>query len=149
MVTAKKKNGKICWCVNYHSLNKITEKDTFPIGDIKDNLARLSRSDVYSTVDSAGAFHAILLRKEDRPKTAFALPWGTYQFCRLPFGLCNSLSIYARLVTVLAGLPWSVAISYLDDCLVHSVGVQQHHDNLRLVLQAHSDDGLSGPPHLP
>ena len=147
LVAAKKKNGKIRWCVDYRSLNKITEKDTFPIGDIKDNLARLSRSDVYSTVDSAGAFHAIPLKKEDRPKTAFALPWGTFQFCRLPFGLCNGPSTYARLVTlVLAGLPWSVAIPYLDDCLVHSVGVKQHHENLRLVLQAHRDAGLRLQP---
>lgn len=33
---------------------------------------------------------AVLLRDEDKPKTAFRTPFGHYQFRVLPFGLTNA-----------------------------------------------------------
>ena len=47
LVAAPKKNGKIRWCVDYRRLNAITRRDQFPLPNIEDNLARLSKSTVF------------------------------------------------------------------------------------------------------
>ena len=41
-------------CIDYRRLNKKTLKNSHPIGDIKDNLARLGGSKTFSLLDSAG-----------------------------------------------------------------------------------------------
>jgi hypothetical protein len=84
-------------------------------------MARLSRSTVFSGIDSIGAFHVIELEEKDKAKTALATPWGSYQFVRKLFGLADGPSSYARLVhMVLDGIPYTQALPYLDDDVIHS-----------------------------
>jgi len=147
LVAAPKKNGKIRWCVDFRALNNITVKDTHPIGNIDDNLVRLARSKVFSCIDGSGAYHVIEVNKGDREKTAFATPWGSYQFTHMPFGLCNAPSTYARLVQmVLAGIPYHMALPYLDDTIIHSRDLEGHFTALDKVLTANAQAGLKLSP---
>jgi hypothetical protein len=147
LVAAPKKGGKIRWCVDYRRLNAVTIKDTFPLPHIEDNLARLSRSRVFSCLDGSGAFHVIGIKKEDKVKTAFSTPWGTYHYNRMPFGLCNGPASYSRLVQiVLHGIPGEMALPYLDDTIIHSTDAENHLSNLRKVLEAHRKAGLKLQP---
>ena len=147
LVAAPKKNGKIRWCVDFRALNNITVKDTHPIGNIEDNLARLSRSRMFSCIDGSGAFHVVPFAKNDREKTAFATPWGSYHFTQMPFGLCNAPSTYARLVQmVLNGIPYTQALPYLDDTIVHSKDLSSHITALDKVLAANAAAGLKLAP---
>jgi hypothetical protein len=121
LVNAPKKNGKVRWCVDFCSINASWVVDTHPIGNIEDNLARLSRSKIYSALYCTGAFHAIDLEDEDKEKTSFATPWGSFQFTQLPFGLCGGPSTYARLVNLVRdGIPYDVALQYLDNTVIHT-----------------------------
>ena len=79
LVPVKKKNGKIRWCIDWRQLNDITKKDSFPMPTVKDSLARLAGSTIFSGIDMEGAFHCIELDKRDRAKTAFGTPFGSYQ----------------------------------------------------------------------
>ena len=141
------KKSAIRWCVDYRRLNAATVPSTTPIGSIEDNLSKLSRSTVFSGIDGAGAFHVIPLADEDKEKTSFATPFGSFQFRNLPFGLCNGPSTYARLVNlVLDGIPYSVALPYLDDTVVHSATLRQHYTHLDRVLAAMKKGGLKLQP---
>jgi hypothetical protein len=51
-VAAPKKGDAIRWCVDYRQLNDISSISSAPIGNIEVNLARLSRSTVFSGIDS-------------------------------------------------------------------------------------------------
>ena len=147
LIAVPKKNGKTRFCVDYRRLNEITLKDSFPLPNIEDSLSRLAHSTVFSGIDGTGAYHVVSVREEDREKTAFATPWGLYQFKRMPFGLCNAPATYCRLVArVLEGIPSSVAIPYLDDTCVHSATFPEHLQNLRRVLEAHRRAGLTLQP---
>ena len=147
MVAVPKKTGGTRWCVDYRRLNDVTIKDTFPLPNIDDNLARLSKASIFSGLDGCGAYHVIKIDKRDREKTAFATPWGSWQFCRMPFGLTNAPATYCRLVQmVLQGIPQSVALAYIDDTVVHSTTLPEHFDNLRRVFQAHRRAGLRLQP---
>jgi hypothetical protein len=92
LVAAPKKSGTIRWCVDFRGLNQRSIVDSQPLPNIEDNLSRLSRSFVYSTLDGAGT--VVPIKKQDREKTAFGTPWGSYQFWRMHFGLCNAPATY-------------------------------------------------------
>ena len=55
----KKNSDELRWAVDYLKLNAITKKDAYPLPNIVDNLSRLSSSKIFSTLDGAGAFHAV------------------------------------------------------------------------------------------
>jgi hypothetical protein len=137
LVAAPKKSSTIRWCVDFSGLNQRSTVDSHPLQNIEDNLSRLSRSCVYSTLDGAGARHVVPIKKQDREKTAFGTPWGSYQFRRMPFGLCNAPATYCRIVhMVLQGIPYSMALPYLDDTCVHSRNLAEHFTALQTVLEA-------------
>ena len=147
LVAAPKKNSTLRWCVDYRRLNKCTDPDSFPLPSIEDNLARLSGSQVFSTLDGAGAFHVVPVAKRHKEKTAFSTPWGLYQYRKMPFGLCNGPATYSRLVQImLQGIPTSMALAYLDDIIVHSPTVAQHIDYLEIIFDAHRQAGLKLQP---
>ena len=152
LVAAPKKDDKggrsnVRWCVDYRELNKATIGDSCPIGHIEDNLSKLARSTIFSGIDGAGAFHVIPLAEEDKEKTTFNTPWGSFRFICMPFGLSNGPATYARLVNmVLEGIPYDVALPYLDDTVVHSATLPQHYANLDRVLSAMKKAGLRLQP---
>ena len=147
LVAAPKKNKAIRWCVDYRRLNIHTSRDVFPLPSIEANIARLAKSKIFSTLDGAGAFHVIPIRKRDRKKTAFSTPWGLFQYRKMPFGLCNGPASYSRLVQLmLHGIPPSMAMPYLDDIIVHSTTPEEHLAYLEVVLEAHRHGGLKLQP---
>ena len=107
-VAAIKKGGRVRWCTDWRSLNRKTVKgehetsmqnnnktsrdvnnrppDRHPIGDCNANLARLGKSRIFSCLDAMGAFHCIPMREEDKEKTSFSTPFGSYQFKMMGFG---------------------------------------------------------------
>ncbi len=147
LVAAPKKGGRIRWCVDYRLLNSKTVKDSHPIPSINDNINRLARSRIFSCVDGSGAFHVLSIKKEHRPKTSFSTPWGSFQYRKLPFGLCNGPTTYSRLVAlVLNGVPGEVALPYLDDAVIHSKDLPEHFTNLTTVLGRYRRAGLKLQP---
>ena len=78
----------------------------------------------------------IELDEKDREKTAFSSGNGLRQFTVMPFGMCNAPATFERLMEqVLAGLPITAALVYLDDVLVLGVSFTDHIFNLRQVFQ--------------
>ncbi len=76
-------------------------------------------------------FHVVGIKKDHRPKFSFSTPWGSFQYRKLPFGLCNGPATYSRLVTmVLDGVPGDVTLPYIDDGVIHSKDLPGHFNNL-------------------
>ncbi len=147
LVAAKKKGGRLRWCIDWRALNKVTKKDSFPMPSITDNLTRLAGSTIFSSVDMTGAFHSIPLAKEDREKTAFSTPFGLFQNKRLGFGLTNGPSAYCRLVEmILREIPPSMAVGFLDDAVIHSTTFAEHLHHLDKTLATYQRAGLRLSP---
>ena len=81
-------SGKKKWriVIDYRKLNEVTIDDKFPIPNIENILDKLGKSQYFTTLDLAKGFHQILVKDEDRKKTAFSTPLGHYEFLRMPFG---------------------------------------------------------------
>lgn len=113
--------------IDYRKLNEITISDKFPIPNIESILDKLGRAQYFSTLDLAKGFHQILVKDEDRCKTAFSTPLGHFEFTRMPFGLKNAPSTFQRLMnSVLRKFINKICVVYLDDILVFSTSFEEH-----------------------
>ena len=140
---SKKGTDKIRWCIDYRALNALTVRDRYPLPNIENNLNKLAKAKVYTSIDSAGAFHCLPISKEDMHKTSFVSPHGSFQFKYLPFGLCNAPSAYSRLIDKALGhLPADFRLAYIDDVIIYSKTVQEHLGHIMQVLRAHVTVGM-------
>lgn len=122
--------------VDYRKLNEFTRTDKFPIPNMEGILDKLGKAQYFSTLDLAKGFHQILVKEEDREKTAFSTPFGHYEFIRMPFGLKNAPSTFQRLMnSILKEYINKICIVYLDDILIFSTSLDEHLINLRKILK--------------
>src|SRR5687768_8092590 len=72
-----------------------------------------------------GYYHLMLTPNASRLCTV-ALPWGKYEYLRLPMGLCNSPDIFQeKMSELMAGLEFARA--YLDNLLIITKGDFNEH----------------------
>ena len=80
------------------------------------------------------------MSSEDREKTAFSVPCGTFEFTVTPYGLCNAGALYQRLMDIcLSGLPADRVLAYMDDIVIFTPTFNTHLHQLRTVfIRLHS-----------
>ena len=86
----KKKDGSLQLCVNFHSLNKISKKDRYPLPLISDLLDSPSHAKIYTKIDLRHTYHLVWIAPGDEWKTAFQMRYGSYEWLVMPFGLTNA-----------------------------------------------------------
>ncbi|KAJ8352159.1 hypothetical protein SKAU_G00236350 [Synaphobranchus kaupii] len=143
VVLVQKKSREWRFCVDYRRLNSATTKDSYPLPRTDEALDHISGSSWFSSLDLRSGYWQVRLAPEAKPKTAFTIGQGLWQFRVMPFGLCNALATFERLMErVLAAVPRSRCVVYLDDLLVHASDFQQALANLTDVLAAIRQAGL-------
>ena len=142
-VLVKKKDDTWRFCVDYRRLNDVTRKDAYPLPRIDDALDYIAGSCWFSSLDLRSGYWQVELAPEARPKTAFSIGQGLWQFKVMPFGLCNAPATFERLMErVLSDIPRSHCIVYLDDLLSHAADFESAVTNLEAVFQAIRRAGL-------
>lgn len=136
VVLIPKKNGETRFCVDYRKLNSVTRTDKYPLPVIDDLLQSTKPNCVMSTIDLKAGYWQTMVAPEDRPKTAFTTPFGTFQFRRMPFGLKNAPATFQRLIDRMrSGLKDVCVLAYLDDILIISPHLDQHLNDLAQVFE--------------
>jgi hypothetical protein len=74
----KKANGKWRMCIDFTYINKACPKDEFPLPRIDSLVDAAATSELMSLLDCYSGYHQIWMKKEDKPKTSFITPSGTY-----------------------------------------------------------------------
>ena len=64
----------------------------YPLPKMESLLQQGIDSELMSVLDDFLGYNQVLMEKEDKYKTAFTTPWGTYAFNRMHFGLSNARS---------------------------------------------------------
>jgi predicted aspartyl protease len=147
LVIVGKKDGSIRMCVDYRGLNAITEKESFPMPEIKHLLDCLAGSKFFSSLDLGQAYYQVALAEDSQDKTAFSTKEGQFCFNRLPFGLATAPATFQRLMhEMLTGILFNGAIVYLDDILVYGRNQEEHDQRLQEVFQRIKDTGLKINP---
>jgi hypothetical protein len=98
VVLALKENGKLRVCINYKALNKIMKKDHYLLLVCEQILDEVTGHEMYTFRDGYKGYHQVKIAPEDQLKTTFTTPWGTFCYIIMPFGLCNALGTFQRLM---------------------------------------------------
>ncbi|KAE9280634.1 hypothetical protein PF001_g24140 [Phytophthora fragariae] len=132
----RKPDGGIRFCIDYRRLNAITIKDCYPMPLIDDILDVLAGAKLFSTMDIAPGCWNVPMAADSVEKTAFTCKYGLFEWLVTPFGLCNAVPAFERLMeNVLVDLKWRTCLVYLDDCVVFSSDFPTHLVRLKQVLE--------------
>jgi len=147
LVPVRKKNGEIRLCVDFQNLNRSSKKDNYPLPKMDHILQRVTSAARMSMVDGFSGYNQSFVFPEDREKTAFTTPWGTFMYAKMPFGLMNAGATFQRAMDIaFIGEKDKFVVIYLDDITMFSQSDEEHCDHLRKVFLKCRKFGLSLNP---
>jgi hypothetical protein len=142
MFTIKKPDGSLRSLADFRELNKRIRRKPFPIPKIQDMLQKLKGFRWVTSFDLNMGYHHVLLDAEASKLCTIVLPWGKYEYLRLPMGLCNSPDIFQEKMSKLTA-DMEFTRAYIDDLLVLSNGsYKEHLEHVAQVLKRLEDSGL-------
>ena len=126
----------------------MTIKDSHPLPRICETLESLTGAAHYSMFDMNSGFWQVSMDKESKQYTAFILgSMGLYECESMPFGLCNALPTFQRLMqNCLGELNLTYCLIYLDDVIVFSDTPEEHLRRMRVVFDCLREHGLKLKP---
>ena len=125
VVIVHKKSGEIWLCIDFHALNAITIRDSFPLPRIEEALQAVKAAVWFTSFDLAQGYIQLAMDEADIHKTAFrAGSSGLYEFTQMPFGLLNAGASFCHLMEMCLGdQQYLMLLFYLDDICVFSSSV--------------------------
>ena len=135
----RKKDGSLCFCIDFRRLNTLTVKDSHPLPHICKTLESLAGAAHYTTIDMNSGFWQYI---------AFTLgSMGLYECKSMPFGLCNAPPTFQRLMlNCLGELNLTYCLFYLDDVIIFSRTEEEHLERMRVVFDRFREHGLKLKP---
>jgi hypothetical protein len=134
LVPVRKKSGEIRLCVDFRNLNRSSKKDNYPLPNMEHILQWVTDASRISMIDDFSSYNQILVMPEDREKTTFTTPWGTFMYAKIPFGLMNAGATFQRDMDIaFIGEKDQFVVIYLDDITVFSRSDKEHCYHLRKV----------------
>ncbi len=132
----KKKDSSLHVAVDYHSLNRITKKDHYPLLLIPDLLDCLQSARSFTKIDLCGTYNLVRIADGDEWKTAFRTRYGSYKFQVMHYGLTNAPASFQRFMNnVFKDLLDICVVVYLDDILIYSDNPEIHTTHVLEVLR--------------
>ena len=130
----KKKSGQLQPIMDYHTLNKWTVHDNYPLPLISNIIKHLQGKTLFSKFDIQWGYNNICIKEEDCWKAAFKTPFGLYEPTVMYFGLTNSQATFCRAMQKilrhwLNKYPDKTG-NYIDDMIVATKGDHQCHQQI-------------------
>ena len=123
-----KKDDTIRFITDFRELNKRIKRKPFPIPKIQDLLLKLEGFQWATSLDLNMGYYHIELSPDSKKLCTIVMPWGKYEYQRLPMGLCNSPDIFQEHMSELMADLEHVR-AYIDDLLIFTKGTYEDHLN--------------------
>ena len=129
VVLVRKKDGGLQFCINFCLLNVCTKKDSYPLPRIQEALESLVGAGHFSCLDLKLGFWQIKMEEASKQYTTFTIGnLGFFECDCMPFGLCNVLAMFQRLMqNCLGELNLIYCLIYLDDIIMFSWTAEHLH----------------------
>lgn len=95
-------------------------------------------------LDLKNAFYHVKVKEDSIKYLSFVTPVGQFQYTRMPFGFCNSPSIFMRYIYTIFDLlvKQNKILIYLDDILISTQTINEHINILIEVFRIMSENCL-------
>jgi hypothetical protein len=134
-IIVKKEDGSLRILVDFRKLNGKAQKTVLKPAPLEGSIEALQGARYFSSMDLAHGIGQVTLDPSSRQYTAFRLPFGLFEFEKLPAGLTGSPATFQRVMEMCLGdLNIFELLLYLDDVLLFSDTVETHLDRLDRVL---------------
>jgi hypothetical protein len=119
-----KPDGSLWSLADLREVNKVIKRKPCPLPKITDMLQKLEGFMYASSLDlNMGYYHMLLMPLSSRLCT-IVLPWGKYEYCRLPMGLSISPDVFQeKMSDFISGLDFARA--YLHDLLADILSTER------------------------
>ena len=147
VVLVRKKDGTLCFCVDFRCLNAWT-KDSYPLPCIQEALESMVGSAHCLSMDFKSGFWQIKMAPKLQQYTAFTVgnP-GFYKFTCMPFRLCNAPATFQHVMqNTLGELNLAYCMIYLDDVIIFGHTEKEHLEHLRIVFKRFREFNLKLKP---
>ena len=100
--------------------------------------------EVFTTLDLKDGFFHVPVEEKSRKYTSFVTPTGQWEYCKVPFGLCNSPPVFQRYIQFIFKdlIRTGILMVYVDDVIILSGNMEEGMENLRKVLEVAGPYGL-------
>jgi hypothetical protein len=137
-----KKDGKVRFISDFRELNKRIKRTPYPMPNIQDMMLTLEGFQYATALDLNMGYYHVRLDPDSRKLCTIILPFGKFEYQRLPQGLCNGPDVFQeKMMELFDGMEYIRA--YIDDLLVLTKGnYDDHLEKLEHTLQRLSEAGL-------
>ena len=128
VILIQKKNGGLCFCIDFRKLNARTKKDSYPLPCIQETLESLEGSRIFSSFDFKLGFWQMEMDETSKQYTTFTVGlFGLFECKHMPFRLCNAPMTFQQLMqNCLGELNLTYCLIYLDDVITFSNNEDDH-----------------------
>jgi len=139
VIIVKKKDGSPQLCINYRKLNKVTVRDKYPLPVTEDQIDRLAKARIFSTIDLRNGFFHVDVEAKSRKYTAFVTKIIKVNINSWKYLLaCETYRLFINHIF------WPlvndrILLVYLDDLIIIAPDVEEGIQHLQKVLQVASD----------
>ncbi|CAF1027868.1 unnamed protein product [Brachionus calyciflorus] len=113
-------------------VNHITKPFYHPLQRIDDILDKLSKGKIFTHLDLRKGYFQIPVDEMSRHKTGFTVPFGIFEFKRVPFALTNAPAFFSAFMNNILGYLDFVQV-YIDDIIIFSKSKEEHLEHLQIV----------------
>ena len=102
---------------------------------VDDILSDCAKEKTWAMIDMTDSFFQTRMHPDDVPLTAVSTPFRLYEWLVMPMGLCNAPAIHqCRVAVALHENIGKICHVYLDDIIIWSNSIEEHHWNVRIIL---------------
>ena len=148
VVLVCKKDGGLCFCIDFHKLNARTRKDSYPLPQIQDTIKGLVGAGYFSCLDLKAGFWQIKMNEASKQYTAFAMGNLGFLKCKcMTFRLCTAPATFQRLMqNCLQELNLTYYLIYLDNMIVFLKTEEKHLQCFHIVFDHFREHNLRLKP---
>lgn len=120
VVLVSKKDGGLCFCIDFSKLNSISAFDPFPMLRVDELVEQLGKARNLSTLDLCKGYWQVPLTSRAGELTAFRAPSGLFHFNLMPFGLHGVAVTFQHLMYQVLKGSEEFSAAYIDDFFIFS-----------------------------
>ena len=133
---------KLRICLDPRDLNEALEREPYHTRSVDEITAKLQGMTVFTIVDFRKGYWMVVLHPDSRKLTCMALPFGRFQWTRLPMGTVVAQDIFqSKLDAIFIGMNGVTGIA--DDMIIAGKDEMEHDRNFQAFMEKCMENNLT------